>query len=94
MASKKAAGSTKNGRDSQSKRLGVKRFGGQTVLPGTIIVRQRGTKFYPGRNVKLGRDFTIFALVEGLVKFERLNKLKFKVSVYPKAAAAGKTKAA
>jgi large subunit ribosomal protein L27 len=93
MASKKAAGSTKNGRDSQSKRLGVKRFGGQTVLPGTIIVRQRGTKFYPGRNVKLGRDFTIFALVEGLVKFERLNKLKFKISVYPKAAA-GKTKAA
>jgi large subunit ribosomal protein L27 len=101
MASKKAAGSTKNGRDSQSKRLGVKRFGGQTVLPGTIIVRQRGTKFYPGRNVKLGRDFTIFSLVEGLVKFERLNKLKFKISVYPnekaaktKPAPAGKTKAA
>src|SRR5665213_2096850 len=99
MASKKAAGSTKNGRDSQSKRLGVKRFGGQSVLPGTIIVRQRGTKFYPGRNVKLARDFTIFALVEGQVKFERLNKLKFKISVYPKAKAAtekpaGKTKAA
>lgn len=93
MASKKAAGSTKNGRESQSKRLGVKRFGGQPVLPGTIIVRQRGTKFYPGRNVKVGRDFTIFSLIEGLVKFERLNKLKFKVSVYPKAAA-GKTKAA
>lgn len=86
MASKKAAGSTKNGRDSQSKRLGVKRFGGQTVLPGTILVRQRGTKFYPGRNVKLGRDFTIFSLVEGQVKFERLNRLKFKVSVYPKTA--------
>ncbi len=94
MASKKAAGSTKNGRDSQSKRLGVKRFGGQTVLPGTIIVRQRGTKFYPGRNVKVGRDFTIFSLIEGLVKFERLNKLKFKVSVYPKAETSGKTKAA
>lgn len=88
MASKKAAGSTKNGRDSQSKRLGVKRFGGQTVLPGTIILRQRGTKFYPGRNVRLGRDFTIYAVVEGQVKFERLNRLKFKVSVYPKASAA------
>lgn len=86
MASKKAAGSTKNGRDSQSKRLGVKRFGGQAVLPGTIIVRQRGTKFYPGRNVKMGRDFTIFSKVEGLVKFERLNKERFKISVLPKSA--------
>lgn len=86
MASKKAAGSTKNGRDSASKRLGVKRFGGQTVLPGTIIVRQRGTKFYVGRNVRLGRDFTIYSVIEGQVKFERLNKLKFKVSVLPKAA--------
>jgi large subunit ribosomal protein L27 len=85
MASKKAAGSTKNGRDSQSKRLGVKRFGGQAVLPGTIILRQRGTKFYPGRNVRLGRDFTIYAIIEGQVKFERMNRLKFKVSVYPKA---------
>ncbi len=84
MASKKAAGSTKNGRDSQSKRLGVKRFGGQAVLPGTIILRQRGTKFYPGRNVRLGRDFTIYAIIEGQVKFERLNRLKFKVSVYPR----------
>ncbi len=84
MASKKAAGSTKNGRDSKSKRLGVKRFGGQTVLPGTIIVRQRGTKFYPGRNVRLGRDFTIYAIVEGQVKFERMSRLKFKISVYPK----------
>lgn len=86
MASKKAAGSTKNGRDSKSKRLGVKRFGGQFVLPGTIIVRQRGTKFLAGQNVKLGRDFTIFSLIEGLVKFERLNKKKLKISVYPKAA--------
>lgn len=94
MASKKAAGSTKNGRDSQSKRLGVKRFGGQSVLPGTIIVRQRGTKFYVGRNVKLGRDFTIFSLIEGQVKFERLNKDKFKVSVYPKEANKGATSAA
>lgn len=83
MASKKAAGSTKNGRDSQSKRLGVKRFGGQHVAAGTIIVRQRGTKFYLGRNVGLGRDHTIYSLVEGQVKFERLNKLRFKVSVYP-----------
>ncbi|HMN67527.1 MAG TPA: 50S ribosomal protein L27 [Bdellovibrionales bacterium] len=85
MASKKAAGSTKNGRDSKSKRLGVKRFGGQTVLPGTIIVRQRGTKFHIGRGVRLGRDFTIYAITEGQVTFERMNKLKFKVSVYPKA---------
>src|SRR5690606_40981104 len=68
--------------DSQSKRLGVKRFGGESVLPGTIIVRQRGSKFYVGRNVKMGRDFTIFSLIEGQVKFERLNKDKFKISVY------------
>ena len=85
MASKKAGGSTKNGRDSHSKRLGVKRFGGQLVLPGTILVRQRGTKFHVGKNVSLGRDHTIFSLIEGLVKFERTTKLKFKVSVYPKA---------
>lgn len=88
MASKKAAGSTKNGRESQSKRLGVKRFGGQNVLPGTILVRQRGTKFHVGRNVKMGRDFTIYSIIEGQVKFERINKEKFKVSVYPKAAVA------
>jgi large subunit ribosomal protein L27 len=88
MASKKAAGSTKNGRDSQSKRLGVKRFGGQHVLPGTIIVRQRGTKFHVGRNVRMGRDFTIYAVAEGQVKFERLNRDKFKISVYPAAAPA------
>lgn len=94
MASKKAAGSTRNGRDSQSKRLGVKRFGGETVLPGTIIVRQRGTKFHVGRNVRLGRDFTIYATVEGQVKFERLNKLKFKISVYPKSATKTAAKAA
>jgi large subunit ribosomal protein L27 len=83
MASKKAAGSTKNGRDSQSKRLGVKRFGGQWVLPGTIIIRQRGTKVHPGSNVGLGRDHTIFSKVEGKVKFERLDKKRTKVSVYP-----------
>lgn len=86
MASKKAGGSTKNGRDSQSKRLGVKRFGGEPVNAGTILVRQRGTKFLVGNNVGLGRDFTIYAKVNGLVKFERITKAKFKVSVYPKAA--------
>lgn len=86
MASKKAAGSTKNGRDSQGKRLGVKRFGGETVLSGTIIVRQRGSKFLVGRNTRMGRDFTIYSLIEGQVKFERLNKDKFKISVYPRAA--------
>ncbi|MCB0364285.1 MAG: 50S ribosomal protein L27 [Bdellovibrionaceae bacterium] len=86
MASKKAAGSTKNGRDSQSKRLGVKRFGGQLVNPGTIIVRQRGTRFHLGNNVKMGRDFTIYSIIEGLVKFERITKSRMKVSVYPKTA--------
>jgi large subunit ribosomal protein L27 len=87
MASKKAAGSTRNGRDSKSKRLGVKRFGGERVLPGTILVRQRGTKFFLGRNVRMGRDFTIYSVVDGLVKYERLNKQKFRVSVYPPKAA-------
>ena len=86
MASKKAAGSTRNGRDSNSKRLGVKRFGGQFVKPGTIIVRQRGTQFHVGNNVKIGRDHTIFAVIEGCVKFERMDKKRFKISVYPKAA--------
>ncbi len=86
MASKKAGGSTKNGRDSQSKRLGVKRFGGEKVLSGTIIVRQRGTKFHLGNNVKMGRDHTIYAIIEGHVKFERITKERFKISVYPKAA--------
>ena len=83
MASKKAAGSTKNGRDSQSKRLGVKRFGGQNVTAGTIIVRQRGTEFYTGMNVGMGRDHTIFSKIDGQVKFERVNKNKLRVSVYP-----------
>lgn len=86
MASKKAGGSTKNGRDSQSKRLGVKRFGGQLVQPGTIIVRQRGTRFHTGSNVKIGRDHTIYSVIEGLVKFERDTKTRFRVSVYPKTA--------
>jgi large subunit ribosomal protein L27 len=71
MAHKKGQGSVKNGRDSQSKRLGVKKFGGEHVIPGNIIIRQRGTKWHPGRNVGLGRDYTIFALVEGNVKFDR-----------------------
>tara|TARA_B100001248_G_C27399050_1_gene468336 strand:+ start:5858 stop:6118 length:261 start_codon:yes stop_codon:yes gene_type:complete len=83
MASKKAGGSTKNGRDSQSKRLGVKRFGGEKVPAGTIIVRQRGTKFHPGKNVGLGKDFTIFAKVDGEVKFERFSKTRSRISVYP-----------
>lgn len=85
MASKKAAGSTKNGRDSNSKRLGVKRFGGQTVTAGTIIVRQRGTQFYVGQNVGMGRDHTIFSKIDGKVKFERVSKTKLKISVYPTA---------
>jgi len=85
VASKKASGSTKNGRDSQSQRLGVKTFGGQAISPGGIIVRQRGTVFIPGRNVGLGKDFTIFSRINGEVKFERFNRYKLKVSVYPKA---------
>lgn len=88
MASKKAGGSTKNGRDSQSKRLGVKVFGGQNVRSGGIIIRQRGTKIHVGTNVGLGRDFTIFSLIDGRVKFERINKQKMKVSVYPHRASA------
>jgi large subunit ribosomal protein L27 len=71
MAHKKGQGSVKNGRDSVSKRLGVKKFGGESVIAGNIILRQRGTKFVPGRNVGLGRDYTIFALIEGQVKFDQ-----------------------
>lgn len=82
MASKKAAGSTRNGRDSAGQRLGVKRFGGEQVKPGTIIVRQRGTKFHLGNNVRMGRDHTIYSLIPGEVKFERINKDRVKVSVY------------
>ena len=82
MAHKKGAGSSKNGRDSNSQRLGVKRYGGELVIPGNIIVRQKGTKFHPGNHVGLGKDYTIYALVEGHVKFE--TKLGRKVvSVYP-----------
>ena len=82
MAHKKGAGSSKNGRDSNSKRLGVKRYGGETVIPGNIILRQRGTKIRPGENVGLGKDFTIYALVDGQVTFETRHGRKY-VSVYP-----------
>lgn len=82
MAHKKGVGSTKNGRDSESKRLGVKRGDGQAVLAGNILVRQRGTKIYPGINVAKGSDDTLFALVNGRVKFERKGKDKKQVSVY------------
>ena len=70
MAHKKAGGSTRNGRDSESKRLGVKMYGGQAIIPGNIIVRQRGTEFHPGKNVGMGKDHTLFAKAEGVVKFE------------------------
>jgi len=82
MAHKKGGGSTRLGRDSQSKRLGVKRYDGQVISAGTIIVRQRGTRIRPGRNVGLGRDHTIFALMDGRVKFEPATKSRRKVSVY------------
>lgn len=86
MATKKAGGSTRNGRDSQSKRLGVKVYAGQVVNSGAIIVRQRGTQFFPGRNVKMGRDHTIYSVIEGTVAFERQSRLRQKISVYPVAA--------
>lgn len=82
MAHKKGVGSSRNGRDSNPQYLGVKRFGGEPVNAGTIVVRQRGTRFHPGRNVGKGRDDTLFALVDGFVKFERLNR-RAVVSVYP-----------
>ena len=71
MAHKKAGGSTRNGRDSAGRRVGIKKFGGEAVVPGNIIVRQRGTKFYPGRNVSMGKDHTLFALTEGFVSFSK-----------------------
>ncbi|PLX81532.1 MAG: 50S ribosomal protein L27 [Desulfuromonas sp.] len=82
MAHKKAGGSSKNGRDSAGKRLGVKRFGGQEVTAGSILVRQRGTTIHPGTNVGCGKDYTLFALTDGVVKFERLGKTRKKVSIY------------
>ena len=83
MAHKKGGGSSRNGRDSHSKRLGVKKFGGERVQSGNIIVRQRGTKFKPGKGVGLGRDFTIFAVIDGYVKFETIRNGRKQISVYP-----------
>ena len=83
MAHKKGQGSVKNGRDSESKRLGVKKADGQFVLAGNILIRQRGTKYHPGKNVGIGSDDTLYALVNGTVKFERKGKDKKQVSVYP-----------
>ncbi|KAM3271151.1 50S ribosomal protein L27, chloroplastic [Capsicum baccatum] len=83
-AHKKGAGSTKNGRDSPGQRLGVKIYGDQIAKPGSIIVRQRGTKFHPGKNVGLGKDHTIFSLIDGLVKFEKFGPDRKKISVYPR----------
>jgi large subunit ribosomal protein L27 len=83
MAHKKGGGSSRNGRDSQSKRLGVKRFGGEKVSAGSILVRQRGTLFQPGINVGVGRDYTLFATTDGYVKFEFARRGKKRISVYP-----------
>jgi len=85
MAHKKGQGSTQNNRDSAGRRLGVKKYGGEVVIPGNIILRQRGTKIHPGTNVGMGKDHTIFALVEGVVTFERKDKKRQKVSVLPAA---------
>lgn len=87
MAHKKGVGSSRNGRDSNPQYLGVKRFGGEQVRAGNILVRQRGTKFHPGRNVRRGRDDTLFSVVDGIVKFERRDRERLKVSVYPVEAA-------
>ena len=83
MAHKKGQGSTQNNRDSAGRRLGVKKYGGETVIPGNIIIRQRGTKVHPGNGVGMGKDHTIFALVEGVVKFENKSRTQKKVSVVP-----------
>ena len=83
MAHKKGMGSTRNGRDSESKRLGAKRADGQFVLAGNILYRQRGTKIHPGNNVGLGKDYTLYSLIDGVVKYERKGKTDKKVSVYP-----------
>ncbi len=87
MAHKKGQGSSRNGRDSAGQRRGVKVYGGEAVHAGTILVRQVGTRIHPGTNVKRGRDFTLYATVDGLVKYERLGKHRTKVSVYPATAA-------
>ncbi|RQW81976.1 MAG: 50S ribosomal protein L27 [Geobacter sp.] len=83
MAHKKAGGSTRNGRDSAGQRLGCKKYGGETVKAGNIIYRQHGTSIHPGNNVGCGKDYTLFALIDGIVKFERMGKDRKKVSVYP-----------
>jgi len=83
MAHKKAGGSSRNGRDSAGQRRGIKKFGGEFVRAGNIIVRQLGTKFHPGNNVGIGRDYTLFALSDGLVAFEYMDKMRQKISVYP-----------
>jgi large subunit ribosomal protein L27 len=85
MAHKKGQGSTQNNRDSAGRRLGVKKFGGEAVIAGNIIIRQRGTKIHPGENVGMGKDHTIFALVDGEVRFERKDKKRQKVSIIPAA---------
>lgn len=85
MAHKKGVGSSRNGRDSNAQRLGIKRFGGESVRAGNILVRQRGTKFHPGNNVGKGSDDTLFALVDGVVSFERKDRDRLKISVYPAA---------
>jgi large subunit ribosomal protein L27 len=84
MAHKKGMGSTRNGRDSHAQRLGVKKYGGEMVLSGNILVRQRGTKFHPGTNVMRGNDDTLFAVADGIVKFERFRLNRQRISVYPK----------
>jgi len=83
MAHKKAGGSSRNGRDSNGQRRGVKRYGGEHVVPGNIIIRQVGSKMHAGKNVGLGRDWTIYSLIDGIVKFEHLDKKRKRVSVYP-----------
>ena len=83
MAHKKAGGSSRNGRDSGGQRRGVKRYGGELVRAGNILVRQLGTHFHPGKNVCMGRDYTLFALIDGLVTFEYKDKMRQKISVYP-----------
>ncbi len=88
FAHKKGVGSSRNGRDSEAKRLGPKRADGQFVLAGNILVRQRGTHFHPGRNVGIGKDDTLFATIDGIVRFERKDKARKQVSVYPEEAAA------
>lgn len=88
MAHKKAGGSSRNGRDSQSKRLGVKRYGGQKVIAGNIILRQRGTNWYPGENVGIGRDHTLFAKADGIVQFRHMKKDRKCIDVLPVAATA------